>query len=256
MKKLSTSETGHETNVNNLDLLISIIASFGEKYNPAKAAILLAALKAKAKEARTAVVALNDCNTVLSHATIERSKAFDPLGPLVTSSLNALRASDSDEQTDKAAAAIVRKIRGSRAEPVKKQPAKAELDQPDKPGEAAAPAKPKTASVSQQSMESIADNFERYVQFLAGTPEYAPNEEAVKLATLKALAADLRAKNTACNNAKAASDKARNIRNLSLYEPTKGLVDVAFDAKTYIKSLFGPTSPEYKQVSKIEFTKA
>ncbi|WP_320051928.1 hypothetical protein [uncultured Acetobacteroides sp.] len=256
MKKQSTSESGHETNVDNLDLLISTITSYGEKYNPAKASIFLAALKAKAKEARAAVVVLNDCNTVLNRATIERNKVFAPLGPLVTSSLNALRASDSDEQTDKAAAAIVRKLRGSRAEPVKKQPAKAEQDLQAKPGEAAAPAKAKTTSVSQKSMESIADNFERYVQFLAGTPEYAPNEEAVKLVTLKALAADLRAKNTACNNAKVASDKARNTRNLALYEPIKGMVDVALDAKTYIKSLFGPTSPEYKQVAKIEFTKA
>ena len=31
------------------------------------------------------------------------------------------------------------------------------------------------------------------------------------------------------------------------------MVDIALDTKTYIKSLYGATSPQYKQVSKLEF---
>ena len=113
-----------------------------------------------------------------------------------------------------------------------------------------------TVSTSQQSYDSVIDNSERYIQYIAATPEYAPNEEDIKLPVLKALAVDLRAKNTACNNAKVAIDNARMARNRVLYTPLTGLVDVALDAKTYIKSLFGSTSPEYKQVAKIDFTKA
>ena len=32
------------------------------------------------------------------------------------------------------------------------------------------------------------------------------------------------------------------------------MVDIALDSKAYIKSAFGGTSPQYKQVSKLKFT--
>jgi len=237
----STSETGHAKNVDNLGLLISNIASYGDRYKPTNPSILLEALKKMEADGRAAVLAVNDAMPIYSRATIERDNAFAPLGQLVTRSLNSLRASSSSEQTDEAASAIVRKIRGNRTT------AKTA---------AATDVKVATVSTSQQSYDSVIDNYERYIQYIAATPEYAPNEEDIKLPVLKALAVDLRAKNTACNNAKVAIDNARMARNRVLYTPLTGLVDVALDAKTYIKSLFGSTSPEYKQVAKIDFTKA
>ncbi len=237
----STSETGHAKNVDNLGLLISTIASYGDRYKPSNPSILLEALKKMEADGRAAVLAVNDAMPIYSRATIERDNAFAPLGQLVTRSLNSLRASSSSEQTDEAASAIVRKIRGNRTT------AKAA---------ATTDVKVATVSTSQQSYDSVLDNYERYVQYIAATPEYAPNEDDIKLPALKALAVELRAKNTACNNAKVAIDNARMARNRVLYTPLTGLVDVALDAKTYIKSLFGATSPEYKQVAKIDFTKA
>ena len=237
----STSETGHAKNVDNLGLLISNIASYGDRYKPTNPSILLEALKKMEADGRAAVLAVNDAMPIYSRATIERDNAFAPLGQLVTRSLNSLRASSSSEQTDEAASAIVRKIRGNRTT------AKAA---------ATTDVKVATVSTSQQSYDSVLDNYERYVQYIAATPEYAPNEDDIKLPALKALAVELRAKNTACNNAKVAIDNARMARNRVLYTPLTGLVDVALDAKTYIKSLFGATSPEYKQVAKIDFTKA
>ena len=237
----STSETGHAKNVDNLGLLISNIASYGDRYKPTNPSILLEALKKMEADGRAAVLAVNDAMPIYSRATIERDNAFAPLGQLVTRSLNSLRASSSSEQTDEAASAIVRKITGNRTT------AKTA---------AATDVKVATVSTSQQSYDSVIDNYERYIQYIAATPEYAPNEEDIKLPVLKALAVDLRAKNTACNNAKVAIDNARMARNRVLYTPLTGLVDVALDAKTYIKSLFGSTSPEYKQVAKIDFTKA
>ena len=41
---------------------------------------------------------------------------------------------------------------------------------------------------------------------------------------------------------------ARISRNDILYKANTGLVDIALDTKTYIKSLYGATSPQYKQV--------
>jgi hypothetical protein len=46
---------------------------------------------------------------------------------------------------------------------------------------------------------------------------------------------------------------ARISRNDVLYKENIGLVDIAFDTKVYIKSVFGASSPQFKQVSKLNF---
>ena len=38
-----------------------------------------------------------------------------------------------------------------------------------------------------------------------------------------------------------------------MYKANTRMVDIALDSKAYIKSAFGATSPQYKQVSKLEF---
>ena len=37
-----------------------------------------------------------------------------------------------------------------------------------------------------------------------------------------------------------------------MYKANTRMVDITVDTKTYIKSLYGATSPQYKQVSKLE----
>jgi hypothetical protein len=48
---------------------------------------------------------------------------------------------------------------------------------------------------------------------------------------------------------------ARIGRDAVLYKAETGLVDIAMDAKAYIKAIFGATSAEYRQVSKLTFKK-
>ena len=143
----STYETGHAKNVDNLGLLIANIASYGERYKPTNPALLLEALKKMEADGRAAVLAVNDAMPIYSRATIERDNAFAPLGQLVTRSLNSLRASSSSEQTDEAATAIVRKIRGNRTTSAK--------------AAAATDTKVATVSTSQQSYDSVLDSYER-----------------------------------------------------------------------------------------------
>ncbi len=69
------------------------------------------------------------------------------------------------------------------------------------------------------------------------------------------LADDLKAKNAAVVEATIPVSNARVSRNEILYKENTGLCDVAMDVKTYIKSVFGATSPQYKQISKLEFKK-
>lgn len=48
---------------------------------------------------------------------------------------------------------------------------------------------------------------------------------------------------------------ARIVRNDSLYADETGLCDIAAMVKKYVKSLFGADSPEYAQISGLEFRK-
>lgn len=90
---------------------------------------------------------------------------------------------------------------------------------------------------------------------MASQSGYAPNETALKVATLTTLLADMRTKNTAAINALTPLSNARIARNTILYTDGTGLVDIAGEVKKYVKSVFGGTSPQYKQVSGLKFTK-
>ena len=103
------------------------------------------------------------------------------------------------------------------------------------------------------SYDSRLENFDRLIIFLRAIPEYIPNEEELKLVTLQNLHTQLKAVNSGVVSAFITLDKARTTRNEALYQPLTGLIDLSTDAKTYIKSIFGPTDPKYKQVSKLAF---
>ena len=81
-----------------------------------------------------------------------------------------------------------------------------------------------------------------------------PNEAELKVATLTTLYNDLKTKNTAVITATAPLSNARISRNDVLYKANTGIYDIAIDTKTYIKSLFGATSPQYSQVKGLKFT--
>ena len=112
----------------------------------------------------------------------------------------------------------------------------------------------KQISVSQQSYDSIMESFKKLIDLVSSEPTYKPNEVDLQIATLTTQAADLAAKNTDVVNATTTLSNGRIARNKTLYTPKTGLYDVAQEVKKYVKSVFGATSPEYKQVSKIKFT--
>jgi hypothetical protein len=114
----------------------------------------------------------------------------------------------------------------------------------------------KTASTSQQSYDKLIDHFAQLIATLTAEPKYLPNENELKVATLNTLLTDLRAKNTAVISATTALSNALIARDKALYGETTGILDVAQDVKQYVKSLFGASSPQYKQVSGLKFTRS
>lgn len=108
-------------------------------------------------------------------------------------------------------------------------------------------------SASQMSYDNRLDNFDKLIKLLSSVEEYAPNEADLKVASLSALYADLMLKNMTVISAANPLSNARILRDEVLYKKGTGLVDIALDVKAYVKSVYGASSPKYKQVSKLTF---
>ena len=250
----SSSETGHAINVAHFENLISYCTGYGATYNPSKAAIKLAALGTLRTNAQASLVTVTNTNTFFLNGTNTRQVLFAPIKGLATRIVNALSATDATKEMIADAKTINRKIQGARKGGGKTPPVPPVVPVIPPVGEAP-PADLNQISVSQQSYDSLIENFEKLVILVQSEPTYTPNETDLQVATLTALVIDLRAKNTVVINATTDLSNARLARNKILYKDLTGLYDIQLEVKKYVKSVYGATSAEYKQVRKIKFTK-
>lgn len=106
------------------------------------------------------------------------------------------------------------------------------------------------------SYDNRIDNYDKLIKLIAVQPEYAPNETELSITSLQTLHTDILTLNSAAVNSYTALSNARLNRNNILYSPLTGLTDIAASVKKYVKSVFGASSAEYKQVSGIQFKTA
>lgn len=239
------SETGYAKLIANLKTFIAAVLQYMDRYKPAKPALKTESMQNLAVKLDTSMLNVSNAKAAYKTALDEREKVFSPLNKLVTRIINALKASDTTERIDDDARSIVRKIQGTR---LKKRAAEEQLA--DSPEDAA-----REISVSQMSYDHRINNFQDLVQLLAGIVSYKPNEPELQTESLNKYKEEMIAKNANVVTAYLALQTARAARNELLFKPGTGLVDIASDAKAYMKSAFGPASPEYKQVSKLEFNR-
>ena len=239
------SETGHAKNVANLESLITSILAFGSSYNPSRTAIQLEALQTLLSNAKEAFHAFYQAHSVYTIAVDEREIAFKPLKGYITRINNALKASDSSTKNDESIQSIIRKLQGRRS---KRKLTEEEIKLLETDGKVV-----HQISTSQMSYDMRIENLTTLISFLSKIPEYKPNEIDLKLETIKEICLQLQIKNSNVINSLSQLENTRNQRNKILYLPLTGLVDIAYDSKTYIKSVFGASSPQFKQISKLQF---
>lgn len=238
------SETGYAKLIANLKKFISVALQFVARYNPAKSSLKIESMQDLAARCDTAMLDVSNAKAAYKTALDEREKVFTGLNKLATRVMNAIRASDTTERIDADAWSIVRKIQGTRTRKRIEDP------NPEQNSEEAS----KEVSVSQMSYDHRINNFQDLIQFLTGTQSYRPNEVELQVESLDKFKKEMQAKNSSVVNAFIALQTARAKRNELLFKPGTGLVDVATDAKAYMKSVFGPASVEFKQVSKLKFS--
>ena len=237
----STSETGHAKNVANLQSLISFCQGYGASYNPSKESLSIASLKSLLTEAGNNLQTTKAAETTFNNATNIRQNTFKDLRPFCTKIVNAFAVSGAKD----AAIADVRAVNKKIQTPSKKSVA-ATASTTDTP--------PKTAiSTSQQSYDSLIDHFTKMIEALSQSGSYQPNEKELQIETLREKLTSLKTANTDLINNYTNWSNARIARNSRLYDPLTGLVQTASDVKKYIKSVYGATSPQYKQVASLQF---
>ncbi len=240
----STSETGHAQNVDSFLSLNTFTKGYGAKYNPSKAAVQAAQLDAMYLAAKTAVDAVITEKTKFNAAVNARVNLFKDNKQLATRIVNAFDTTDASEESKKDIKGFNRKMQGKKAGKVEEAVTPVDPNTPV----------PKTISSSQQSYNQQIEHLKGMVSALINEPTYKPNETDLKVATLTALITQQTQANADVATAYTDVSNARIERDKILYAEETGLYNTSLDVKKYIKSAFGATSPEYKQVSGIKFS--
>ena len=235
------SETGHARNLERFSQLISFVQGYGAAYAPGNAAITLAGLQAKLTASQSGVDGVSSALAPWKVAVNDRQNAFDGIRKLTTRVVNSFEASGAAKNAVDDAKAIKQKIDGARAK------AKPDAD-PDTPA-----TEGKSISVSQQSYTQLVEHLDNLIELLDSSGAYAPNEADLKLTTLNAYSTTLKNTNTAVMNAVTPLSNSRIARDDAMYADETGLVDLAGLVKKYVKSLYGADSPQFSQVSGLEF---
>lgn len=238
----STSETGHAKNVANLQDLLSFCQAYGSAYNPTKDSLKIVQLQALYNTASTKLDTVRTQKTNFDNATNERRNAFATLKPFATKIVNAFAVSGVNNLAIANAKSVNKKLQGTSK--------KIAIPSGETPP---IETQTSTISTSQQSYDRLIDHFANLIQVLVQNTLYNPNENELKITSLQAKLTDLQTKNVNLINSYTQYSNAMIDRNQTLYNPLSGLVQTTKEVKQYVKSVFGASSPQYKQISGLEF---
>ena len=138
---------------------------------------------------------------------------------------------------------FARKVAGARK-------GKIEVDDPNTPENEAA-----HNSVSQRSYTQVVEHFDGAIELCMNTPEFTPTEAEFQIAAMQAKSAAMKAANTNVVNSVTTLSNNRISRDNVLYTDDTSIFNLAKLVKLYVKSLYGADSPQFKQISGLEFTK-
>lgn len=235
-------ETGNIKNITHFQELITFCEGFGEKYNPSSEALKIPQLQSLLDEVNHKFSVAKDAKRTFDNATNERRNAFAELKTFSTKIINAFAVSGASKLDVDDAKAINKKIQGTKSR--KKTNPTTNLD---------SASTTKTISTSQQSYDFQVDHFSNFISLLQLNSKYSPNEEELKIASLQNKLNDLKSKNENLSVVFSAYNNSLIDRNKTLYNPLSGLVQIAKDVKSYVKSVYGHKSSEYKKISKLQF---
>jgi len=244
----ATNGSGHEQNVTNLNVVISCVSTYGTRYNPSVTALTIPELNKLYLRALDANDAATVSEVAEKNARAARNNKFEGIDDKVTRIANAVRICGATPQIIDQVETIVRELRAKRATD--------KLTDEEIAAEKAKGNDVKQVTLHQGTYDRRLINFGKLAQLLVTIPQYKPNEPELTTEAINAAYTEYKTLNDAVITA-IARNKASDIARLEILEADNtGLIDIALAAKQYVKSVFGATSPQYKQISNIPFTRS
>jgi len=235
------AETGHARNVERFAQLISFVQGYGADYAPGNPAISLANLQAKLAESEAGIDGVSASKAPLTVVVNDRQNLFAELRPKATRIVNSFESQGKPQNAVDDVKTVNRKIVGVK---VKTLPKGATAAPEDGDG--------KAHSASQQSYTQLSEHWDNLIELL-DTSGFAANEPDLTLPALTAFGTSLKDSNTAVISATTLWSNARITRDEALYNKDTGLVALAGLVKKYVKSLYGADSPQFRQISGLQF---
>lgn len=237
----STSETGHAVNYVNFQTLISRCTGYGIRYNPSNSRIQLVNMNALESNVGSSIQGIATIKPAWDNAINIRQTVFADMVKLSTRVINGFASTENvtEKQVDDART-VIRKIRGAR------KSKKVVTPSPDDAAQ---------ISASQQSYANQLLHFTELIGIVSAEPTYAPNETELQVAQLQIFQQSMLNSFDAVNTAQNPYLAALATRNNLMYTATTGLVDVALEAKKYVKSVSAITKEEFKQISGLKFSR-
>ena len=238
----SKSETGHAKNIANLKLFITTATGLGVVYNPSNADLKISNLNLIYDQSFADQNKVNIGLAPYTNVVAAREAIFEPFKLELTKIRRVFKATKGVTlKQEQDLMTIIRKYRGVRKTPKPKG---------DNPDELA-----KYHSVSQTSYDLRTNTFDSLIAFLENTPEYAPNEDQFKIATLNRLKQEMLDATDAVNQAFTTLNSLRSNRNQTLYYAANNLVKIATEARNYTLAILNRNQSEYKVFNRLIFKK-
>ncbi len=234
----------HVRNTEAFGQLIGICTGYAGGYNPGSTNLQVTSLNALLNEARQALTEVYSAQTLFDNATNNREVVFKEMRLRCTRIYNVLKACGANPLTLEDARIRIRRMDGKRP-----------LVEIQHQAEAVESTIIKKRNPSNTDYISLTEHFARLMATVTADGSYKSNEGELTIEALNQLLAILRNSNELVWQATLQLANARNHRNKVMYQKDFGLYTIAMSVKAYVKSAFGTKSTQYKEVSKIRFTK-
>ena len=236
------SDLRHATNVTNFEIFVDSCKAIGPAlYKPTRLNLKLESLLPTLERAKACLADFDQGHVGLKKAMEAQDVVFGDFEAKIGRIKDALPA------VDEHGSSLLRKLQGAHAE------ATVKTDAPKAAKPAAAPEANLHHTVAHTTLKPVVDNTKALLQVVRSTPGYAPQDQDLAIEALETWLASLVAAVDAVAKANATQDHARDVRQEVLYMPHSGIVDLAIDGKSYVKSLKGAPDAEARKISKLDF---
>ncbi|HBL78955.1 hypothetical protein [Aequorivita vladivostokensis] len=236
----SKSEVGHNKNVANYKAAYTILEEMGSLYNPTNTQILLTNLE-PLRTTLTGQIDQLDASLAEYRADVaDRKNAIALMDKKATKINQYFHSLDVPENEKQNIAAQVKLIRGDSKKKTTPPPNEEEENH---------------ISTSRQSFDNKVANFNTLIAQLEQFSEYAPNEDEIKLPTLRSYTEALETLNERVHVSGDGLITARAARNNSLYYGTPNVLALIKNIKAYVRSLGLAGEPYYKALVRLKFSK-